>query len=109
MRVTDFNKLRAELQCAVNGKEFTQCIYGKVYRLQEDKPNDAKALAIMMSNESMTVEYYSLYCLVDNKFGGKSYKDSKVTKKDYYRLSAKQWQNIAYLFLSLKRLEEYYK
>lgn len=109
MKMSDFNTLRGDLQLAVNGKDFTECLYSKVYRLQENKQDNAKAIVIKMSNDSMTVEYYNLYDLQPNKFGGKSYKDSKTVKTDYYRLSAKQHKNIAELFLSLYKLNEYYK
>lgn len=98
MRSNDFKTLLTTIEKYITGKVLVSYAYKASYYMLDDTPNKAQGLSIGIINNGLNLQVYNLYDLQDNKFGGKSYQDSKTFINEYADLTYKQMNVITELF-----------
>ena len=103
MKQSEFKEVMSLIDSEVVGKILMEYHYGKQYSLQETEREGAKALLVSISDSSqLRLEQYSLWDLIPNKWGGKSYSNIRQQPKRHYSLTHKQRQAIVKKFDEIK-------
>ena len=98
MKANEFKTLLSNIQHYASSKKIVMYVYNNSYRLLDDTLNKSQGMSVTMLNDSISFQVYNLYDLVDNKFGGKSYSDSKQVISEYHTLTVKQSKVINNMF-----------
>jgi len=108
MKIQDFKLLMTRLNELVKDKKLTFYSYGNGYMLHSEGIKQAEAINIVINSSGFSLTTSDLYDLKPNKFGGKSYSDSKQTSCNYYDITIKQLKVINAFFESIYHIENEY-
>ena len=98
MRNSDFKTLLSTIEKYIKNKVLVSYNYRNSYYMLDDTPKKAQGLSIGIINNGLNLQVYNLYDLQDNKYGGKSYQNSKTFINKYADLTYKQMDVILELF-----------